>query len=629
MATPNTEVYLCKNTRLYPGSEDTYYFSSEAARQSFFIGKSAAGLHLTALSYQRETRTMRVDLPLETCEACDYLMFKNTGYSSKWYYAFITQCTYINDEVTDIQFMVDPVQTWLPSLTVGTSFIERETTATDVYGEHLLDEGFGAGELYPYSKTDMVGGACYIVFAVNRIYYPALVDEYGNHECGLLGNNKIDANITGDHTGFYGSSYIYGFTLEPPFDWQQYGYGTVPYYYVGFETTDYAKINAFLDLYTSGAVNDGNGTVLLTPDHIVGAFLALDPAFRWKDNASSKPTTGAPFIAGGKNAFSTNEGYYPEQFGMDRASINPGTSGHTPATSFVAPTTAISAMFNGYTPRNKKCLQYPFVQITYDDRNGGNPGMLKPELFGNPEEYPGTNANTIYLSQYALINGARCERAMTITHYNKGPLYTMILDLPALPSFAFSASNYATWQNMQGQFIKDQQDLNMQRSYVSAFLGIAGNVISGNVLGAASNVINDGTSILFQSQQNELNMRQANASNASQPPASKGAIAGCDVMALQAANNSMWPVLIGYCSRKEAVQAADCYFEQYGYKVLRRGTPTFTARTRFYFVKGNIYLTGGNVPTAARRDLESMFARGLRFWHGDYLGDYSVANAPS
>lgn len=627
MATPNTEVYLCKNTRLVPGSEDTYWFTSEAARQSFFISKSAAGLHLTALSYQRETRTMRVDLPLETCEACDYLMFKNTGYSSKWYYAFITQCTYINDEVTDIAFQIDPVQTWLPSLTVGTSFIERETTATDNFGEHILDEGFGAGELYPYSKVDMTGGSCYLVFAVTRLFYPASTPGDPT-TVGILGNNKIEASLQpGADTSFYGSAYTFGYTIEPAFDWQQYGYGTCPYFYVGFETTDYNKINAFLDMYTSGKCEGPEQTPVLTPDHLVGAFLALRPAFRWKDNAVNKPTAGAPFIAGGKNLLSPGSGYNPESFGLDSATINPGTSGMTPAATFTANTTPTAAMFDGYTPRNKKCLQSPFVQVTFDDRNGGSPGMLKPELFGNPSEYPGTLANTIYLSQYALLNGARCERAIVISHYNKGPLYTMILDLPALPSFAFNASNYAIWQNTQGQFIKDQQDLNMQRSYVSAFIGIAGNVIRGDALGATANVINDGTSILFQSQQNELNMRQASASNTSQPPQSKGAIAGSNVMAMQAANGSMWPVLIGYCSHVEAVRAADCYFEQYGYKVLRRGTPTFTARSRFYFCKGNIYLTGGNVPTAARRDLESLFARGLRFWHGDYLGDYSTANS--
>ena len=628
----DTEVYLLKNTKLYPGSEDTYYFASEAARQSFFIGKAITGGHLTALSFQREQKNMRLNVGISTAEQCDYLMFKNASYYNKWFYCFITAVKYINDEVTEISFEVDPVQTWLSSCTIGTSFIERETTNSDTYGEHLLDEGLGPGELYPYDKVDLQGGVAYLVFAVTRFVYP------GNSpsDPDIVGANIQVANLADrlSTANFFDNEPNPYYTVEPSFDWQQYGYGCAPYIYIGFPTTaPISRINAFIDLYTSGLVQDNDGVPLLTPDHIVGAFIALRPAFMWENNVANQPhlSDSWPFIALGKNGWAGTFNTSPSTLKLDIATINPGTSGFIPAGTMVAPTVADgNKMFNGYQPRNKKCLQYPFVQMAVDDRNGGNSGMLRPEFFGNKAEYPSTDDNTIYLSQYAFINGCRCERGYTITHYNKGPLYSQIFDLPPLPTFSFNASLFATWQQTQGQFMAEQQRVNMERAGLNMSLSMLSAGLTGNALGAGAALVSGVADMAMQGITNEMTLRQATATAGQQPPLSRGAMSGSGIMALQAANNSLWPCAIKYCSRIEAVRAADIYFEQYGYKVIRRGTPTFTGRTRFYYIRGNLSFSSvTGVPAMAQKDILALFSRGLRFWRGDYLGDYSVANAVS
>lgn len=53
-------------------------------------------------------------------------MYQNKNYSSKWFYAFISNMRYVNDNTTFIQLQTDLWQTWQFDLTFKRSFVERE-----------------------------------------------------------------------------------------------------------------------------------------------------------------------------------------------------------------------------------------------------------------------------------------------------------------------------------------------------------------------------------------------------------------------------------------------------------------------------------------------------------------------
>lgn len=611
MATPNTEVYLCRNTRLYPGSEDTYYFASEAARQSFFTGKSAAGLHLTALSYQRETRTMRVDLPLETCEACDYLMFKNTGYSSKWYYAFITQCTYINDEVTDIQFQIDPVQTWLPSLTLQNQFIERETTATDTaYDvEFKHDEGMSTGVLYPFTRNVVDGDQAakrFICFAMKRMFFTQSFTCYG----GTYPKTAILQKAT----GFYANTpdgtegnYVVAPFGESYGDWLMSSYFYVLIPFVGAQS----RLSGFMGLF-GGNVQDGNGAIVLDVDDVVAVFNA--PMSLLKTDLQTLATAHpyAPVILGPADSFKltpTGSGlnaYYDST----RDVICGSTSGLVSSIYVTQPASATSAMFDGYTPENKRCLQSPFVVYRYQDGNGGKSDELLPERFWDPDN----NLHRIAAISRTYLNSNTISRFIQIKYYDGRDPADMTFELPDVQHYNFSYDTIASWEALNGSYMQSQQQLNMLQNLISG----ATSLVSGSASGVISAAM--GETSREQSYQHALAVGKTGT------PSTHGSASG-NVLNTNLETDKGY--IVGYCAHKNAVEAADRYFKKYGYRVNRLGAISFTSRPRFNFVKTNGFNASGNVPAAIKGEIAAMFERGLRFWHGDYLGDYSVSNAPS
>ena len=81
----------------------------------------------------------------------NYLMFQNEE-NGKWYYAFITNYTYISPNVTRIDYQIDVFQTYLFEMEFKTSYIERRHTRRfDNNGFPIintLEEGLDYGSDY-------------------------------------------------------------------------------------------------------------------------------------------------------------------------------------------------------------------------------------------------------------------------------------------------------------------------------------------------------------------------------------------------------------------------------------------------------------------------------------------------
>lgn len=88
-------------------------FIFHQVQRNLLIFPGLAKHSLTAQTYQRVNKgTMRVGLSADSCYDCNYLMFQNSGFGSKWFYAFITSVEYVNNAVTEITFEIDVMQTW-------------------------------------------------------------------------------------------------------------------------------------------------------------------------------------------------------------------------------------------------------------------------------------------------------------------------------------------------------------------------------------------------------------------------------------------------------------------------------------------------------------------------------------
>lgn len=146
-----SKVYLL-NTPLEDDMKNTLYFSNSTNQHNYFAG--TIGKTYTNVSYQSETKTFRCPDQIDTIRQYNYMMWQNTAYSNKWFYAFIKSMTYVSDGMTDVVFEVDPLQTWMFDITIKPSFVEREHTNNDTAGNNTLPENV---ELGPYVKNSVTG----------------------------------------------------------------------------------------------------------------------------------------------------------------------------------------------------------------------------------------------------------------------------------------------------------------------------------------------------------------------------------------------------------------------------------------------------------------------------------------
>lgn len=173
---PNSTVEFFGDLGLNDNYDDTLYFASESAKNSYFSGltKLATG---TAMTYTREQRGfLRVELPMSTLISASYMRYKNTSFENKWFYAFIKNVEYINNNCTQVNFSIDPMMTWMGTFHLNQCFIERQHVSNDAIGANIVDEGLALGE-YVCENTETASLGDYAVI-VYKTYHEG--DTMGN-----------------------------------------------------------------------------------------------------------------------------------------------------------------------------------------------------------------------------------------------------------------------------------------------------------------------------------------------------------------------------------------------------------------------------------------------------------------
>lgn len=146
MILPDSDVYILKNVPLEPSFDHTIWFDSPEQQATAFTTYALA-FYFDKVSYQRYPRPyITLDKTADELFDCNYMMFRNTAYGTKWFYAFITQVEYISNTTSRIYYSIDPMQTYLFDVNVGQCFVEREHAMTDAIGDNLNPESFELGE---------------------------------------------------------------------------------------------------------------------------------------------------------------------------------------------------------------------------------------------------------------------------------------------------------------------------------------------------------------------------------------------------------------------------------------------------------------------------------------------------
>ena len=137
---------MLKNVPLDKKHTDTYWFAS-ADEQAEAFKLYTKGLPFDNLTYQRVNKgEVIVKRKADDLYDCNYMMFQNTNYGTKWFYAFIDKVEYVSNVACKVFYTIDTLQTWLKDIKFRECFVEREHSETDEIGENLVPEKLELGE---------------------------------------------------------------------------------------------------------------------------------------------------------------------------------------------------------------------------------------------------------------------------------------------------------------------------------------------------------------------------------------------------------------------------------------------------------------------------------------------------
>lgn len=167
--TPNSRIRLLK-CPIELDNKNQLTFASVTAQSTYFLGLPY--LEYDGCSYQRKDGVIRCKtepngITYEDLLEYNYVMYQNTNYDTKWFYAFVDKINYINDGTTDITIKTDVMQTWKFEINYQASFVEREMIVTDTRGANVIPEGLETGEYVSQFVSNFSIGTSHLVMASN------------------------------------------------------------------------------------------------------------------------------------------------------------------------------------------------------------------------------------------------------------------------------------------------------------------------------------------------------------------------------------------------------------------------------------------------------------------------------
>lgn len=569
---PATEVRLLNNVPLTNTYEHQMDFTSASAQETYFKSKT---LHTHSdFTYVKEDGTIKVPRSRDSLYACNYLMFKNTDFSGKWFYAFITKLEYVNPETTKIHFELDVFQTWQFDFTLKPSFVEREhQNRWNADGSPVIntvDEGLNYGTDYKTVKVDQ-----FVPF--NDTYFLVIVCKQRMDVNG----NEIEPTLNGIIQPL--TYYIHPFKLS----------GGVPSITVdGMNQVLSPVADVLKALYTSTvAVN--NIVSLFITEYI--GHPSLNFNMSEFEPVNVQDDTGTNFVTlrlASKWGYSSLEQNFGDKY-----------DGFSDVT-------------------ESKLLMHPYTVTLLSDMKGNVQEIKNEYVGGNDLRVTvkgsiGTSNKvsynvTDYLIDATVVNGGEValERALVNNNPNDVPIITDMLS-------AYLQGNRNSLSNQVNQI----QFSSIAGTIGSAF-GSVGSAIARNPVGAVSGIADIGMNIANSYFQLEGLLAKQKDLDAVPPSISNlGGNTSFDY-----GNGITGLYIIKKEITPEYRKKLQDFFKMFGYKLNEVKTPNLRSRTHFNFIKTVGANVTGNVPQDDLALIKKLFDNGITIWHTSDVGNYSLSN---
>lgn len=558
--TPQGQVYLCK-TPLINDYKNQLTFANKNAQLTYF--NSTIQKTYDNYTYIKKDNVIKVGENIDNLIQCNYLFYKNTGFTDKWYFCFITNMEYINENCTAITIETDVFQTWYFDIVYKPCFIEREHVNDDTIGIHTIDENLNVGE----------------VIEEGQIEDASYGNEIGYYVC-IASNWEIKDNSTG---------------------WEilDRNKGTQ---YAGISVYDNVVFGTRLYLFSINSLNDFRNVYLFISrsnmdkhiEDIQNIFIVPNLAV----NVSQLTSHTA--------SMSYDESETALQFTWYTLPYD--TSIETFDTVFEK-----LHSFSDFQPKNNKCFVYPYNYL-FVSNNQGNNNIFKYENFeGN---------NVTFENQFCITIGG--SGRLVPKNYKGMPTDDdEALPLGKYPTCAWSSDAFTNWLTQNSVNLATQTALMAGNIALGVATGGA-SIPATTALSALATANSNGalSDKEFKGVANTASMGINTAGQiggiigqfyqASLMPNLQGGQATGDV--IWGANRNMY-TLRQMRSKTEYLKAIDDYFSMFGYKVNIVKTPNITGRQNWNYIKTINCNAVGDIPQTDLNIIRNMFNSGVTLWH--------------
>lgn len=173
MIVPSSNIYLLK-TPFELEERNTLTFSDINSQHAWF--SNLPKLYMEDATYQRKDGVIRYPALIDNIMGYNYCMYQNENFSNKWFYAYITNMEYANENMTFISIETDVFQTYQFDVTYKATFIEREHVNNDTVGLHTIPEDLETGEYICNSHViddemdDIMNDLTYVLSSTVSLY---------------------------------------------------------------------------------------------------------------------------------------------------------------------------------------------------------------------------------------------------------------------------------------------------------------------------------------------------------------------------------------------------------------------------------------------------------------------------
>ena len=189
---PQSIVHVFKDVMLDKSYKHAYYLGDDPDATNNFVNTLLSGTHFiktfSNYTYLRENRyVIRVKCRADDLWEANYIAYKNPIIGAtkpdKWFFGFVDETVYVNNETTDIIFTPDIMTTWWREHRLGKCYVERMHEPNDYFGKNLAGEPIEYGDYKFAIDEDSPTG--------RRVVSEELVNFYPSYTLVPVGKSNL------------------------------------------------------------------------------------------------------------------------------------------------------------------------------------------------------------------------------------------------------------------------------------------------------------------------------------------------------------------------------------------------------------------------------------------------------